>query len=390
MRDRFFKALMVMLAMAGLAGTAGAQSFRDEGLAAFRRGDYKTAIAAYEKSLATALKAFKEGDMEIVERRAELGEVYRAAGRWNDAITQLDYVWKRARYDAETTMHWTSHEGDMAMGYAEKLGKACLGAGRYEDGIMVFKVTLADAERVARTEDAMQFAGLLADTQFLANHPDDAAASVRHAAELSTREGVNKALQARALAQLASLCLRHRRADAAKPMAERAVALALEMFPADSLTVSQYEETLGSALLATGELDEAEKHLSAASAAILKHETTQSPRLVEVLLDESSLALKRDKNDDAVARALEALDIAKKRYPEGHPKIAICLTQVARCRMALNEPEKAKPLYTEALVILNKTLGEDDPETLEVRQEVIRFGPRLNPAKSSAARGPKK
>jgi serine/threonine-protein kinase len=100
--------------------------------------------------------------------------------------------------------------------------------------------------------------------------------------------------------------------------------------------------------------------------------------------------MKRDKNEEALARALEALDIAKKRYPDGHPKIAICLTQVARCRLALNEPEKAKPLYTEALAILNKTLGEDDPETLEVRNEVIKFGPRLSPAKSSAARGPKK
>src|SRR3569623_1857217 len=106
---------------------------------------------------------------------------------------------------------------------------------------MVIKKTLTDAERVARTEDAKHFARLQADTLFLANHQDDAAASVRRAAELSTREGVFKALQARALAQLASLCLRHRRADAAKPLAERAVALAKDIYPADHLTTSQYE-----------------------------------------------------------------------------------------------------------------------------------------------------
>ena len=55
----------------------------------------------------------------------------------------------------------------MAFGYAEKLGKACLGASRYEDGTMVFKTAAADAERSGRTESAMQFAALLAESRKL-------------------------------------------------------------------------------------------------------------------------------------------------------------------------------------------------------------------------------
>jgi tetratricopeptide (TPR) repeat protein len=391
MRPPILHALAVLLVILGLPGLLGAQSsYRDAGASAFRRGDYPAAISLYEKSLNTALKVLREDDVELVERRAELGEVYRAAGRWDDAITQLDYTWKRSRYDAERKQRWKSHEGDMNMGYAEKLGKACLGAGRYEDAIMVFKTTLADAERVDRTEDAMQFAALLADTQFMAGHPDEADASVRHAAELSTQGSVDPALQARALSQLAGLCLRHKRPEAAKPLAERALTLAQQAYAPDGITVSEYQESLASILIATNDLGEAAKHLQTASDTILREESAESARMVEILRADSNLALKRNLPEDALARAEEALTLARKRYPEKDSKTALCLGQVARCQLALNQPLKAQPLFTQALNVLDRTLGEDDPQTVEIREEATKLGPHLIPAKSSAAPDPKK
>jgi hypothetical protein len=383
--------LILLLALASIGGVARAQSsFRDEGTMAYRSGDYKKAIELYEKSLATALKVLKEDDMEIMERRAELGEAYRAAGRWNEAITQLDYVWKRARYEAESKQHWNAQEGNMTMGYGEKLGKTCMGAGRYEDGIMVFKTLLADAERTKRIGDAMQFSALLAEAQFLANHADDAAASVRHSAELSSNASIDPALQARALAQLSALCLRQRRPEAAKPLAERGLALAIKVYSPTGLTVSGYQELTAQVLLATNELDEAAKHLQAARDAILSEETEDSPRLLDVLLDEAALALKREQYDQALAKGQKALTLAKKRYPDEHPQTARALAQVARAYMALNQPAKAQPLLSQALAVLEKTLGEDDPQTMEVRDDAVRLGPHLSPAKSSASRDPKK
>jgi tetratricopeptide (TPR) repeat protein len=390
MRTRTLQALLLMLAVLGMRGALGAQTtFRDAGIEAYRRGDFAAAVTYYEKSLATALKIMKEDDIDLVERRAELGEAYRAAGRWDDAITQLDYVWKRARYDAENRHHWLEDEGDMTMGFAEKLGKSCLAAARYDDGIMVFKTSMADAERVGRIANALQFGALLADALFQTHkHEEEATATVRHVAELANKLQGNVVLQARAFQQLASLCLRQKLPDAAKPLAEHALELAQQVPASNDFLVSEYQETLASALLATNGLDEAEKLLDAATKEILTKETGDSPRLVEVLLDDSTLALKRNLPQDALNSAEQALILSRKRFKDQHPQTARCIAQVAKCEMALNEPEKARPLFAQALAIMNKTLGEDHPETKDVRDESLKLGPRLSPAKSSAAPAP--
>src|SRR6186713_1090017 len=114
------------------------QSFLEQAREAAKKGDNANAIKLYEMALQSALKVLKEDDIEVVMRRAELGEAYRAAGRWDDAIPQLDYAWKRLRYDAESKGRWLQQEGDVCFGAAEKLGRACQGAARYEEAAMVF------------------------------------------------------------------------------------------------------------------------------------------------------------------------------------------------------------------------------------------------------------
>ena len=389
MRARTLLALILMLTVLSIRGPLGAQSFRDAGIQAYRRGDYATAINYYEKSLTTALKVMKEDDIDLVERRAELGEAYRAAGRFDDAITQLDYVWKRARYDAENRHHWLQEEGDMAMGYAEKLGRACLAAAHYDDGIMIFKTTMSDAERAGRIANSLQFGALLADTQFQSRHPqEEGTATIHHVAELTTRLEGNLPLQARALRQLAALCLRQRLPDAAKPLAARALEVARQVPDSKDFLVSGFQETLAAALVSTNELDEAEKLLDAATKEILTKQTGDSPELVDILLDQSAIALKRNLPEDAFSSAAQALALAQKCFPQQHPEVARSLGQAARCQMALNEPERARPLFAQALSMMNKTLGEDHPETREIREESLKLGPHLSPAKSSAAPAP--
>lgn len=379
------------LTLAGASRMLQAQmTYQQEGALAYRHGDYERAVTLYEKSLATALKVLKEDDPNLMERRAELGEAYRAAGRWNDAVVQLDYVWRRARYDAESKHHWLGESGDMAMGYAEKLGKSCLAAARYDDGIMVFKTSLADAERSGRVGNALQFGALLADTEFQARKPEEATKTVRHVAELTMKLEGNKPLEGRALQQLAMLCLRQGLPDAAKPLAARALEIALKAYHDDPLALSEYQETLVSAQLASGDLDEAEKVLKAARENVLAKETPESPRMVDIMLDESTLALKRNQAQDALSLAAQALTLSRKRFQDNHFQTGRCLNQMARCQVALNEPAKARPLFSDALVIFSQTLGEDNPQTLEVRQAILKMGPRLNPAKSSASPGPRR
>jgi len=391
MRPHLCCFLAALLATVSLMGPLHAeQSFREQGAAAYRLGDYKKAVEFYEQSLATALKLLKEDDMALIERRAELGEAYRAAGQWADAISQLDYVWRRCRMDAEKKKHWDSTEGTMAMDNADRLGKACMGAGRYEDSIMVFKTAAADAERGSLILSGMQFTALLAEAQFLANHPDDAAVTVKRAAEIAQKVSIDPGLEAKVLSQLGGLCLRQRRAEVAKPLVERALALGLKVFPEGGITLGEYQEQMAQVLLVTGDLNGAAEHLQAARESILKKVTNSSPQLVGVLLDESNLALRRGQGQEALSRAQQALSLARKNFSEEDPHIGASLAQVARSYLALNEPEKAQVVFTQALTLLNRTLGEDDPQTREVREEAVKLGPRLTPAKSSAARDPKK
>ena len=385
------RSLLLLLSVLGLGAVMDQdEKYSHAAANAFRLGDYDKAVELYEKSLASVLKVFKEDDMQVTEIRAELGEAYRADGRWNDAITQLDYVWKRSRFDAEDKHDWDGRRGEMAFGYAEKLGKACLGASRYEDGTMVFKTAEADAERSGRTESAMQFAALLAESQFLAKHPEDAAATVRHAAELSSKMAIDPAKEAHAISELAALCLRQRRPESAKPLAERALALALKVLPAENTTVARYQQGLAQVLLITDDLDGAAEHLQAARAGILNDESPDSPRMISLLLDESTLALKHNQPQDALIKAQQGLALAKRRVDATDPLNGCALAQIARAQVALSQPEIAQTYFSQALTILEGSLGADDVQSREVREELIKLGPRLSPAKSSAARAPKK
>ncbi len=171
-------------------------------------------------------------------------------------------------------------------------------------------------------------------------------------------------------------------------MAAHALEVAQQVPDSKDFLVSEFQETLAAALIATNELDEAEKLLDAATKEILTKQTGSSPELVDILLDQSSIALKRNLPEDASTSAAQALTLSRKCFPGQHPELARSLGQAARCQMALNEPERARPLFAEALSMMNKTLGEDHPETREIREESLKLGPHLSPAKSSAAPAP--
>ena len=377
----------ILFIAALLAGAVQAQTFRDEGTMAYRRGDYPRAVSLYEKSLETALKSLKEDDIELVERRSELGEAYRAAGRMEDAIKQFDYVWKRARYDAENRHRWDEFEGKLAMSTAERLGRAYQSTGKLDDALLVFSTGLFDAERTHHDEDALQFAALAAETQFLAKKEVDAATTAAKAFASAEKMTDKPALQSRALSQLSALCLRHRQLGLARPMAQRALDIALK-HETDSISIAEYQTQLAETMIRTEAFDEAEKFLRDAREVVLKHETTGSVKLLPVLLAMSDLALKRGQPEAALAHANDALEICKKRLPELDPRFGLSLSRAADSQSALHQPQLAKPLYEQATGILEKMLGAEDPVTVAAREQLKKLGGKIViPAKSSAAPG---
>ena len=390
------------------AGETQAQTFRDEGDAAYRAGDFTRAVELYEKSLTTALKVMKEEDIEVIERRGDLGDSYLAVDRLDDARMQFDYIWKRMRYDAEQKQRWAAKEGTLALGYAEKLGRLYQGAGRYDDALLVFATALHDAERTQHEEDALQFTALLAETQFVAGKNVDAATTAARAFGLAANAGKNPSLQGRALSQLSLMCLRHKQIGLAKPMAQRALELArhaLAIEPSKGIdavvaeatrtrltvTIADYQARLAGVLVQTGALEEADALLGTARETILETETPQSAHLVEVLLTAADLTLKENQPGDALKRAQEALAICRVKFPALHPDTGRALQKAGDCQLALKKPHLAKPLYQEAVVMLEKTLGNDDPLTTATRDQLAKLGTKLViPATSSAAPGPGK
>ena len=385
------RGLILLAALLAAGAPLRAQSFRDQGTAAYRSGDYDAATGFYEKAVAAALKVLKEEDIEVIEQRAELGEAYRAAGRLDEAIKQLDYVWKRARYDAENKKHWDTQEGTMALAYAENLGRSYQSAGRYPDALLIFSTGLYDAQRTSHDGDALQFAALLAETQFVAKNDVEAATLAAQAFGMAEKLTGSPVLQMRALSQLSSLCLRHNQFGLARPMAQRALEIAKQHEPAGSVVVAGHQTELAKVLLQTGALDEAGPLLQEAQETILATETPQSTRLIEVLLTEADLFLKKNQPDKALTKTRDAVEICRRKLPDLDSRTGRSLEKLADTEMALNRPAEARTHYEQALAIFEETLGPDDPYTTETRAHVKQLGPAaVTPEASSAPPAPGK
>ena len=343
------------------------KSFIEQAREAAQKGDNDTAIRLYEQALNSALKVFKEDDIEVVMRRAELGEAYRAVGRWDDAIPQLDYVWKRTRFDAENKQRWLKEEGNLAQTSAEKLGRALQGAARYTEAVKVFTTAIADAERQQRDDaEIINFDALLADTLLLLSREEEAGAVIQHALQrIERRHGDSAATRARLLTAFGTLCYHHRRFAQCAELAQKALDLELKSGNVESGTLARYQDNLGAALVQLGRVDEAEKLLLQAKEGFLKQFTPDAPELMHVHLHLAEVAAKRGQLEKATELTTEALRICRLHYPEANPETGKCLHNLAALWLRQGSPGKAGDLAIKALLVFQTTMGKDHPQTRE-------------------------
>ncbi len=368
-QQRWHQAALLFVIELSLLVVSHAQSYREQGAAALQKGDAAQGVAMYEKALVTALKALKEDDLEVVIRRAELGDAYLAAGRWNDAIQQFDYTWKRVRYEAETKARWLAEEGDLTTTYAEKLGRSCHAAARYQDALMVFSTAIRDSIKAKRNEGELnQFYALQADTLLVLKRVDEAALSIEKIASYTERRFVDDALsRARMWSRLTDLYFTHGLYDQAKPLAQKGLDDISKALKPDDEEYATYQANLGAILLHLGELDEAEKLLGEARKTVLAKASPESVKRVSYQLLTAELALKRGKPQDGLIEVDEALRICKLHYADEHPEIAKCLSVKAACYKELKQRKQAWEAADEALSILLKSLGKDHPQTVEAK-----------------------
>ncbi|WP_170157156.1 tetratricopeptide repeat protein [Roseimicrobium gellanilyticum] len=366
-----------------VAGSVSAQTFREKALDAAKVGDNDVAIENFEKALNSTLKVFKDDHVEVITARLELGEAYRAAGRWDDAIGQLDYVWKRARFDAEQNKRWDGEEGHLAYAAGEKLGRAMQGAARYAEAAVVFATTISDGEKSGRDPDQLLILdALLADTLLLLDRVEDASQAVARARErIQTKYASQPENQVRALSTLVTLYHHHRQHVKAFPIAQEAVDIANKSLPPPSLVTAQALLNLGSvALHADGQLDVAIKSLRGAEETYVKLKGPEAPELMNIQLNLSQAESVKKNYKEAESRGMQALSIARLHYPADSLENAQCLHNLANCYMELRQPGKASDLYATALNIFEKTLGRDHPQAVEAKK-------MLEAARKSAERG---
>lgn len=376
MPSKFCRTLLLLFLLNGSSEGLRAQenpaedlSFVEQAREAAKKGDNTNAIKLYEMALQSALKVLKEDDIEVVMRRAELGEAYRAAGRWDEAIPQLDYAWKRLRYDAESKGRWLQQEGDVCFGAAEKLGRACQGAARYEEAAMVFSTAIADAERAKRSDDDLiNFDALLSDTLLLLDRNADADKVIQHAQDcIARRYPDDPAAQARLLSAIGTLYYHHHRFENARIIAEKALLLAQKVPTIDPTDYARYQDNLGATYVQLGRLDEAQRLITMARKEFLKKFTPDAPELMHVHLHLAEVSIRRGNYDDARAFTEEALRIARLNFPEQHPEVAKCLQNLAAVWLEMKQPGKGGDLCAKALAINEATLGKDHPRTVEAR-----------------------
>jgi len=371
-----FGSLVLLFAV---AATAGAQSFRELARDAASRGDNNAALDYYEKALVSAVKVFKEDDLELVVRRAELGEAYRAAGKWKEAITNLDYAWKRARFDAESKSRWKEQEGDIAMNCGEKLGRACQADSRYEDAIMVFRTAIADNANAGRASDeAAHFWALLADNFLLLKRDAEADQAAKEALSISETSNANNPRgMARVLSLVANMYLFHEQTAKARPLYERAVQIAARnLEPGDEDRI-MLQARLGAILLKDGKLDEAGLLLNDSLSNLLKANTPDSVKMISLHFSLSELASRRGQHEDALKHAQESLRICKLHYMVTHPDIARSLLRLGSCLVDLNETDKAKKTLRQAYELSLEVLGKDSPQTAKAGALLVQVGGKL-------------
>jgi tetratricopeptide (TPR) repeat protein len=382
MRPSVFCTLLIALLLS-VRGELAAQSFREKALEAAKAGDAATAIDNYEKALNSTLKVFKEDHVEVITARLELGEAYRAAGRWTDAIGQLDYVWQRARFDAEQNKRWDGEEGHLAYAAGEKLGRSLQGAARYPEAATVFATAISDGEKGGReVTQLLTLDALLADTLLLLDRVQDAEKALARAREriLSSQANQPEA-QVRMLSTLVTLYHHHRQYALGFPVAQQAVDIATkELEPFHLMTALAFSNLGSIALHVDGKLNEAIEALKAAEQIYLKKLGADARELTTIQLNLSQAESLKKNDKEAEQHGMEALRLARLHSDADSLDVALSLHNLANCYMALKQPGKASDLYANALSIMEKNLGHDHPQTVEARK-------MLEAAKKAAAEG---
>jgi|GEM_PF-4563413 len=362
--------LLGLAVFLGLCTLANAQSFRDQAREAARKGENKKAVELYEKALESATRVFKDSDIELTIRRAELGEAYRAEKRWSDAIKQLDYAWKRSRYDATQKDRWDKQEGDMAMNCAERLARCYQGSGKYDETVKTLQVALDDNAKYNRPlEEATHFLAMLTDMYLLLKQEKEAGEAAKEALDITELTAEEDPLHTALVSSvIGEIYLNHGNVDQARILLQRAVRLAAQHLPPNDNDRAHMQEQLASVLVYEDKLDEAQALLQENITQLARSDKADPETLMGSYLTMANVSLKKGNPEDVINYTQKARELCEANFTQDNPEYARSFLLSGLARVDLRQKDLARKDLQTAYDIMIKTLGEDHPDSVLVRK----------------------
>ena len=126
---------------------------------------------------------------------------------------------------------------------------------------------------------------------------------------------------------------------------------------------------LGSTLRVLGELDESERHLTAALDLLMQHHGKDHPNVLTAMSMIANLRVDQERHDEAFEIFQDVLEAKTRVLGRRHLRTTISIIHLARAQKQRGNDEQANRLFQEAFEIRRGELGEDHPKTTSALEE---------------------
>jgi tetratricopeptide (TPR) repeat protein len=369
------RALDLRRTVPGRGDLSAAETLEDLSTLAYQRGGWRQAEVLEQQALAIFRRRLPAGHPRLIKSLGDLGRVYFQQGRFGEAEPLL----KRAVAGLERAVP----PDPLAIAEASNaLAELYRAEGRYEVAEALFRRGLAFARKAGDVELLPAILGNLAGVYRDQNRFEEVEPLLAEALALRERraEEEPEALAGTYLNQADVYRLQGRYEDA-EELAAKALAGSRRLDAEDPNRAWFFGEV---ALVATerGEYRKAAASFSQALTLAERFLPAGHPQIAQVLDDYGRMLRLSGRYREAEEKYRRALAIRRGVYGENHPETASSLTQLARCRALEGDDEEALKRVREALGTLAETRAYPDVEidALALQAEILKRWGKTEPA----------
>lgn len=236
---------------------------------------------------------------------------------------------------------------------------------RYADAKRIMPPVSASASSSWPLDEYVRAASLSAHVATVTDDLDTAKAQLDEALRrVESQSAPDPRMLTDLLSKLGEVATRRGRFDLAIELHKRSLAAAREVLPHDDELIATSLGNLGGVQKLGGFVGEASASYEEAMAILSRPQWSNTPQLVEVLNSRAALFVVMKQPDDAERDMRDAVVVAKRIFPNPHPKISISLHNLAGALFARGKFEDCLPLLEEALSIDRQLNGTDSPTTI--------------------------